>query len=123
GRLAEGASSQAKNRVALDVPAEIASVADPVVFMEAAWHVLVARLANESEVSLGSVREGRAAVELAGAIGSFTVPVALTTRLREATSFVEVVDQVKRAGEDAASWLDHLPPDSAAWGVWSRSTN
>jgi amino acid adenylation domain-containing protein len=123
GRLAEGASSQAKNRVAFDVPAEIASVADPVVFMEAAWHVLVARLANESEVSLGSVREGRAAVELAGAIGSFTVPVALTTRLREDTSFVEVVDQVKRAGEDAASWLDYAPAAAAAAVLRSCSTS
>jgi amino acid adenylation domain-containing protein len=82
-----------------------AGVALPV-FLEAAWHTLLARISGVSELLLASSLDGRAQPDLAQAIGAYEQPAPTRSLLQQATTFAEVIDQVRRSRSLAVRWQD-----------------
>jgi amino acid adenylation domain-containing protein len=76
------------------------------VFLEAAWHALLARTSGASELLVAGWAGGRAQPDLAHAIGAFEQPVPIRSRFQETTTFAEILDQVRRARAQAARWQD-----------------
>lgn len=76
------------------------------VFMEAAWHSLLARLSSTSELLVAGWCDGRAQPDLAGAIGAYEQPTPIRSRFQDTTTFAEVLDQVRRARAKAVRWQD-----------------
>ncbi|HEX3693495.1 MAG TPA: amino acid adenylation domain-containing protein [Solirubrobacteraceae bacterium] len=107
-------SSRASSRVKLDGialeelnGAAVGAGATVPVFLEAAWHALLARLSGEPELLVAGWCDGRAQPDLAQAIGPYEQPAPIRSRLRETTSFAEIVDQVRRARSAAVRWQDY----------------
>jgi amino acid adenylation domain-containing protein len=104
----------APERVALSLDGLTARVAqaasscnvERAIFVEACWHACVARLSGAPTVAVGGVTDGRSHAELAGAVGPFAQPVAITTRYEEQTSLPEIADQVRRARQHGAERTD-----------------
>ncbi len=67
------------------------------VFLEACWHLCLARLAGDDEVVVGAVLDGRTHEELAGAAGPYAQVLPLRTTIDAATTVAELVDRVRRA--------------------------
>ncbi len=76
------------------------------VFLEAAWHALVARMSGASELLLAGWADGRAQPDLAQAIGAYEQPVPIRSRFQDTTTFAEIVDQVRRSRAQAVRWQD-----------------
>jgi amino acid adenylation domain-containing protein len=90
---------------ALQGAASSAGVTVPV-FLEGAWHALLARLSGAAEVLTASWLDGRAQPDLERAVGPYAQPAPVRSRIQEATSFAEVVDQVRRSRTMSARWQD-----------------
>ncbi len=84
------------------------------VFLEAAWHGLLARLSAATEVLSAEWLDGRAQPDLIGAVGPYAQPVPIRSRLQEGTSFAEVLDQVRRSRATATRWQDCATADDLA---------
>jgi amino acid adenylation domain-containing protein len=77
------------------------------VFLEAAWHALLMRLSGAPGLVAVRWLDGRAQPDLDEAVGPYAQPAPIRSRLEPATSFAELVDQVHRAGNEAARQQDH----------------
>jgi amino acid adenylation domain-containing protein len=93
-------------REAIAAAAERAGSTVPV-FLEAAWHALIARLSGEGEVLMAGWFEGREQPDLEQAVGTYAQPGQIVTRFEPDTTFAEVLDQVRRAREEARRWEDY----------------
>jgi amino acid adenylation domain-containing protein len=87
--------------------AAVGAGATVAVLLEAAWHALLARMSGESDLLIAGWCDGRAQPDLAQAIGPYEQPTPIRSRLRETTSFAEVVDQVRRARSVAVRCQDY----------------
>jgi amino acid adenylation domain-containing protein len=76
------------------------------VFLEAAWHALLARMSGEPELLVAGWCDGRAQPDLAHAIGAYEQPAPIRSRFQEETTFAEILDQVRRSRATAARWQD-----------------
>jgi amino acid adenylation domain-containing protein len=76
------------------------------IFLEAAWHALLARMSGVSELLLAGWCDGRAQPDLAQAIGAYEQPAPIRSRCQETTTFAEILDQVRRARAVAVRWQD-----------------
>ncbi|HEX5851457.1 MAG TPA: amino acid adenylation domain-containing protein, partial [Solirubrobacteraceae bacterium] len=76
------------------------------VFLEAAWHALLARMTGASELLVAGWADGRAQPDLARAIGAYEQPVPVRCRFQETTTFAEILDQVRRSRALAVRWQD-----------------
>jgi amino acid adenylation domain-containing protein len=83
-------------------------------FLEAAWHTLLARLSGASELLLAGWCDGREQAELAGAIGPYEQPAPIRTCFQEKTTFAEIVDQVRRSRAVAVRHQDCGDADDLA---------
>ena len=76
------------------------------VFLEAAWHALLARLSGAGELLVAGWLDGRAQPDLERAIGPYAQAAPIRSRLQNGTSFAEILDQVRRARAAAVRWQD-----------------
>ncbi|HEV7162122.1 MAG TPA: amino acid adenylation domain-containing protein [Solirubrobacteraceae bacterium] len=76
------------------------------VFLEAAWHALLARMSGASEILIASRCDGRAQPDLAGAVGPYEQPAPVRSRFHETITFAEILDQVRRSRALAVRWQD-----------------
>ncbi len=86
--------------------AAVAAGVTAAVFLEAAWHALLARMSGASELLLAGLLDGRAQPDLLQALGAFEQPAPIRSRVQETTTFTEVLDQVRRARALAVRWGD-----------------
>jgi amino acid adenylation domain-containing protein len=77
------------------------------VFLEAAWHSLLARMSGASEVLVAGWCDGRAQPDLEEAVGAYEQPTPIRSRFQEETTFAEILDQVRRARALAVRWQDY----------------
>ena len=75
--------------------------------LEAAWHTLLARLSGAGELLVAGWCDGREQVDLASAIGLYEQPAPIHSRFQQATTFAEIVDQVRRSRANAVRHQDH----------------
>jgi len=94
--------------------AAVSAGAGAAVILEAAWHVLLARLSGAGELALAGWCDGRAQPDLAGAIGAYEQPTPIRSRTAQTTTFAEVVDQVRRSRALAARYQDCADADDLA---------
>lgn len=78
------------------------------VFLEAAWHTLIARLTGMDHVVVAGVLDGRSQPELEGAVGPYSQPLPIRSRIEPETSFAEVVDQIRRERNAATRRQDSV---------------
>lgn len=98
-RAIDAASIQ---RAALD-----AAVSVPV-YLEAAWHALLARLSGSTELQVaGWCDGGRGQPDLEGAVGPYAQPVPIRSALGDDSTFAELLDQLQRGRARAAGWQDY----------------
>jgi amino acid adenylation domain-containing protein len=76
------------------------------VFLEAAWHALLARMSGASELLVAGLADGRVQPDLAQAIGAYAQPAPVRSRFQETTTFAETLDQVRRSRAIAVRWQD-----------------
>jgi amino acid adenylation domain-containing protein len=76
------------------------------ILLEAAWHALLARMSGASELLVAGFLDGRAQPDLAHALGAYEQPAPIRSRFQEATTFAEIVDQVRRSRALAVRWQD-----------------
>jgi amino acid adenylation domain-containing protein len=84
------------------------------VFLEAAWHALLARLSGADELLLAGRCDGRAQPELADALGAFEQPTPVHSRFTQKTTFAEVADQVRRSRAAAVRYQDCATAENLA---------
>jgi amino acid adenylation domain-containing protein len=77
------------------------------VFLEAAWHTLLARISGASELLLAGWCDGRAQPDLAEAVGPYEQPVPIPSNFQETTTFAEILDRVRRARKQAVGHQDY----------------
>ena len=65
-------------------------------FVEACWHMCLARLSGHGAILVGAVLDGRVQEELVDAIGPYSQMLPLVTTIDDSTTVAEVVDQVRR---------------------------
>jgi amino acid adenylation domain-containing protein len=93
----------------------------PALFLEAAWHALLARSCGASELLLAGWSDGRAQSELEDAVGPYAQPLPIRSRFEPETTFAEVLDQVGRAGVRSAAWQDYARAEDLA-GISAQAT-
>ena len=76
------------------------------VFLEAAWHALLARMSGASEILVAGMCDGRAQPDLAHAVGPYEQPAPVRSRFQETITFAEILDQVRRSRALAVRWQD-----------------
>jgi amino acid adenylation domain-containing protein len=86
--------------------AAVGAGASVAVFLEAAWHALLARLSGTSELLVAGWCDGRAQPDLAQAVGAYEQPTPIHSRFQETTSFAEIIDQVRRSRVNAVRCQD-----------------
>jgi hypothetical protein len=88
------------------------------VFLEAAWHALVARLTGADSLAIGGLLHGRHHAELEGAVGLFAQVAPIRSRVDAGTTFAEVLEQVRLSRADAERRQDYrsIPDRSPAIG-------
>ena len=85
-----------EDRRALRVAAGRSRISEAL-FLEACVHALAARLSGDGELVLAGLVDGRSQPDLAGALGPYAQLVPIRSRVEPGTTFVELVDQVRRA--------------------------
>lgn len=76
-------------------------------FLDAAWHALLARLTGAGELLTAELLDGRSQPDLEDAIGPYEQVVAIRLSIGIGTRFVELVDHLARVRADARRWLDY----------------
>ena len=79
--------------------------------LEACWHAYVARLSGAAEVVLAGTFPGRSQEETVDAIGPYAQLLPLRSRVEEATTLPELVDQLRRARRTQEQWQDYADHD------------
>jgi amino acid adenylation domain-containing protein len=81
--------------------------------VQAAWHVLLARLSGEEAATVAYRSAEHRHDDLVGAVGAFARPVPVTLELAEGTPFADVVRAVAREREQALVRQDYAPTQGA----------
>jgi amino acid adenylation domain-containing protein len=76
-------------------------------FIDGAWHALLARLTGATELLTAELVDGRSQPDLEDAIGPYAQAAAIRLSIGADTRFVELVDHLARVRADARRWLDH----------------
>jgi len=76
-------------------------------FLDAAWHALLARLTGATELLTAELVDGRSQPDLEEAIGPYAQVTAIRVSIGADTRFVELIDQLARVRADAGRWLDY----------------
>jgi amino acid adenylation domain-containing protein len=76
-------------------------------FVDAAWHALLARLTGTTELLTTELVDCRSQPDLEDAIGPYEQVTAIKLSIGADTRFVELVDQLARLRADARRWLDY----------------
>jgi amino acid adenylation domain-containing protein len=97
----------------LDACARAAGPSTPEL-LEAVWHALLLRLTGGEEMLVAGRVDGRAQPDLAGAIGPYGQRAAIRTHAQDATTFAEVLDQVRRERAAAVRWQDYATAEELA---------
>jgi amino acid adenylation domain-containing protein len=87
--------------------AAVAAGVTVAIFLEVAWHCLLARMSGASEVLVAGWCDGRAQPDLEEAIGAYEQPTPIRSRFQEETTFAEILDQVRRARALTVRWQDY----------------
>jgi amino acid adenylation domain-containing protein len=81
-------------------------------FIDAAWHALLARLSGATELLTSELVDCRSQPDLEDAIGPYEQVAAIKLSIGADTRFVELVDQLARMRADGRRWLDYaVGPD------------
>jgi amino acid adenylation domain-containing protein len=80
-------------------------------FVQAAWHVLLGRVAGEESVTVALVGSARRHADLRGAVGAFARTVPVQTGVAGTRRFAEVLDEVVQARQDAQRRQDYAPTE------------
>jgi amino acid adenylation domain-containing protein len=117
-RATDGTEHSGMSRVSVNLEAETVSAAaerygatEPQV-LEAAWHALIAKCTRRGELVLAGWSDGRSQPDLEDAVGPYQQPLPLPCRIDPETTFSEVLDQIGRAREQAATWQDYASAKS-----------
>ena len=76
-------------------------------FLDAAWHALLARLTGATELLTAELVDGRSQPDLEDAIGPYAQVTAIRLSIGADTRFVELIDHLARVRADARRWLDY----------------
>ncbi|HEY6396408.1 MAG TPA: AMP-binding protein, partial [Solirubrobacteraceae bacterium] len=95
-------------------PAAASAGVSATLFLEAAWHALLARMSGASELMVAGWSDGRAQPDLDEAVGPYAQPLPIGSRLERGTTFAEVLDQVGRARAQAVAWQDYAGAENLA---------
>ena len=76
-------------------------------FVDAAWHALLARLSGATELLTAELVDGRSQPDLEEAIGPYAQVMAVRISIGANTRFVELIDRLARVRADARRWLDY----------------
>jgi amino acid adenylation domain-containing protein len=76
-------------------------------FVDAAWHALLARLTGATELLTCELVDGRSQADLEDAVGPYEQVTAIGLSIDADTRFVELVDRLGRVRADARRWLDY----------------
>jgi amino acid adenylation domain-containing protein len=83
------------------------SAAGAELFLDAAWHALLARLTGATELLTAELLGGRSQPDLEDAIGPYAQLAPIRVSIGADTRFVELIDQLDRVRKDAHGWLDY----------------
>lgn len=84
---------------------------------QAAWHVLLGAGAGEDAVTVDTLAAGRRHADLDGALGAFARPVPIRAGVGAGVTFVELLQQIQRASEQASIWQDYVPVGRAGLAI------
>jgi amino acid adenylation domain-containing protein len=76
-------------------------------FVDAAWHALLARLTGATELLTAELVDGRSLPDLENAVGPYEQVTAIGLSIDADTRFVELIDRLGRVRADARRWLDY----------------
>jgi amino acid adenylation domain-containing protein len=76
-------------------------------FVDAAWHALLARLSDATELLTAELLDGRSQPDLEDAIGPYAQVAAIRVSIGADMRFVELIDHLARVRTDARRWLDY----------------
>jgi amino acid adenylation domain-containing protein len=76
-------------------------------FVDAAWHALLARLSGATELLTAELLDGRSQPDLEDAIGPYAQVAAIRVSIGADMRFVELIDHLARVRADARRWLDY----------------
>jgi amino acid adenylation domain-containing protein len=105
-----------RKRIAIELePAQIEALAasaakrriEPELFVQAAWHATLGRLAGAAEMLSAELVDGRSQADLNGAVGPYAQAVPVRTPVESGATFLELVDRVRRSRADAIQWQDY----------------
>ncbi len=76
-------------------------------FVDAAWHALLARLTGAAELLTAELVDSRSQPDLEDAVGPYAQITAIKLTIAPDMQFVELIDQLARARTEAGRWADH----------------
>jgi len=76
-------------------------------FIDAAWHALLARLTGAAELLTAELVDSRSQPDLEDAVGPYEQVAAIKLSIGPDMQFVELIDQLARTRADARRWADH----------------
>ncbi|MHB8243212.1 MAG: non-ribosomal peptide synthetase [Solirubrobacteraceae bacterium] len=116
GRSRAAAVPLAFDRVGLEdlQRAAVGAGVSAAVFLEAAWHALLARMSGASELLVAGMCDGRAQPDLAHAVGPYEQPAPVRSRFQDTTTFAEILDQVRRSRALVLRWQDFATAEDLA---------
>jgi amino acid adenylation domain-containing protein len=91
--------------------------AGPATVAQAAWQVLLGAGSGEDDVTLDVLAAERRHGDLEGAVGAFSRPVPIRSGVGAGVTFVELLAQVQRAGDQALIWQDYVPAGRAGLAI------
>jgi amino acid adenylation domain-containing protein len=99
--------------IAVEIPAEAASVSNPAAFFAACWHTLLWRLSGQNTIVVGRVSHGRNHDELSGAMGLFARSLPVAYEFDGGRDFSSVMQDLRQAWSVAYDRQDYFPLDGA----------
>jgi amino acid adenylation domain-containing protein len=76
-------------------------------FIDAAWHALLARLTGATELLTAELVDSRSQPDLEDAVGPYEQVTAIKLSIGPDMQFVELIDQLARTRADARRWADY----------------
>lgn len=77
-------------------------------FLLACWQILLWQLTEQSEIIVGTIFDGREYEELYDVLGLIAKSLPISCRLSPKLTFLEVVEQVSKATQDANEWQEYF---------------
>ncbi len=112
GAREEGRGTQGSVPVRIDLDPEVSDLLDQSatgaeLFLDAAWHALLARLTGATELLTAELVDCRSQPDLEDAVGPYEQLAAIRIPVGSDTRFVELIDRLARVRSDARLWLDY----------------